>query len=155
MSDIILTDALGTPKIQPRNAQMSTKIYFWFNKNTDHIMQGAPPQFDAMRPPGYQTITCNHASEAEMWSARLNAQDKRHAEMNDIEREFFEGKIRADLRKETVELMANPPMYLDEAHKRVRGELLQRALDELDESEKRVKTKRESFLHVEAFEHGH
>lgn len=152
MSEIVLTDATGA--IKPRNAQMGTKIYFWHNPRTGHIYQGAPPQYDAMRPQGYETITCNHPWEAEKWSARLNEQDNREQAFNDEEREMVEGARRVDLRKEILELKRNPPDYIDGRHKRARDMLLDMALGQLDEHEERRITKRESFLHLEAFEAG-
>lgn len=145
MSRIILTDAAGTAK--PQNAQMSTKIYFWHNPRTDHILQGAPPQFRSMMPPGYQEIECGHAMDAERWSARLTAQDKRIAEMNDEEREAVEGPMRADLRRE---LEAG----IRKASSSLNASMLRMALRQLDDAEANARTKRESYLHVEAFEHG-
>lgn len=148
MDNIVLTDAAGNVKVTSHNAQMAMKIYFWHNPRTDHIMQGAPPQFDHMIPPGYQRITCNHAHEAETWSQRLNAQDKRIAEMSDYEREMVEGPMRADLRRELRAKLLN-------ARNGINRRMLEIALQKLDEAEEKGKTTRESYLHVEGFEHGH
>lgn len=153
MSDIILTDAPISSR-PSHNAQMATKIYFWFNRETDHILQGGPPQYSALMPPGYELITCNHATEAETWSKRLTAQDKRHAEMNDYEREMVEGPMRENLRKEIKAKLANISPGGDPQRKRLNAMFLRKALDELDKQEKNGKTIRESYLHVEAFEHG-
>lgn len=150
MSEIVLTDSAGVPKSAPRvshNAQMHTKIYFWHNPRTDHILQGAPPQFTFMMPPGYQCIECNHAHEAESWSARLNEQDKRIAEMTDYEREMIEGPMRADLRRELK-------TKIHQARNGINRMMLERALKELDKAEANGKTVRESYLHVEGFENG-
>lgn len=158
MSEIILTDEpkqlYVPPSLSPQNAQMATKIYFWYNRATDHIMQGAPPQWDSMKMPGYETITCHHAAEAESWSKRLTAQDKRIAEMNDYEREMVEGPMRENLRQEIKKKLANPSPGGDERRKRLNSYMLQKALDELDKQEANAKTVRESYLHVEAFEDG-
>jgi hypothetical protein len=117
-------------------------------------MSGAPPRFDHMKPMGYDTIECNHAIEAEKWSARLTAQDKRIAEADDNERELIEGPMRADLRKEIVYKMQNPSPGGDPRRKRLNYQMLEFALKKLDEAEAHSKTKRESYLHVEAFESG-
>lgn len=151
MGEIVLTDALGAPK-RSHNAQMHVKIVFWHNPEKDHILQGAPENFDP--PAGYLKIVCNHAAEAELWSKRLREQDKRFAEMEDMDREGFEGPMRQHLRQETIKLMNNPPLGIDERHKRVRYKLLEMSLKALDQSELRAKTVRESFLHSEAFEAG-
>ena len=145
MPDIVLTDAVGNPKPRPRNAQLGTKIVFWYNPRTDHILQGAPEHFEPIY--GYQKVVCHHAHEAETWSARLNAQDQRMAEMNDYEREMVEGPMRADIRRELT-------TKLRTASNRINAALLQRALDELDKAEAKGKTIRESYLHAEAYEHG-
>lgn len=101
-----------------------------------------------MMPLGYERITCSHTYEAEAWSVRLDAQDKRIAEMNDYQRELFEGPMRADLRRE----------LRDKIHKARNGinrRMLEHALAQLDAAEARGKTIRESWLHVEGYEHGH
>lgn len=133
------------PAPAPQNAQLSTKIVFWYNPRTDHILQGAPERFEPIY--GYQKIICHHAHEAETWSARLCAQDKRIAEMNDYERERFEGPMRADIRRELRDRLHN-------ARNGINRMLLEKALEELDKAETKGKTVRESFLHVEGFEHG-
>ncbi|HTF69169.1 MAG TPA: hypothetical protein VK638_41465, partial [Edaphobacter sp.] len=102
---------------------------------------------DSMIPPGYQRITCNHAHEAETWSGRLCAQDKRIAEMTDYEREEIEGPMRADLRRELR-------TKIHQARNGINRMLLERAMRELDKAEAKGKTVRESYLHVEGFEHG-
>jgi hypothetical protein len=150
MSDILLTDRVETPQ-RSYNAQLGTKIYFWHNRVTDHIMQGAPPQYDALRPLGYQTIECNHAHEAEMWSKRLNDQDKRIAEMTDYEREMIEGPMRDNLRREIRAKLAS---LEGSRNKSLNAYALTHALKMLDEQEEKAKTVRESYLHLEAFEDG-
>ncbi len=147
---IVLTDAAGRPK--PQNAQMRTKIVFWHDPIRDHILQGAPEMFDP--PRGYSKIVCNHAMEAEVWSARLRAQDKREAQMTDYEREQIEGPMRQRLREEVLEKLRNPSPGGDARRKRLQVALLNQALKMLDEQEKHAKTIRESYLHLEAFEAG-
>ena len=73
---------------------MGAPIAFWYNRKRDFIMN--PPHHSIPTPPGYEKIECRHAHEVEKWSARLRAQDKRLAEMNDIERYEFEDALRAD-----------------------------------------------------------
>lgn len=152
MGDIVLTDERGqivTPvkSVRSQQAQLGQKIYFWHNPKTDHIFQGAPPQFDAFRPPGYVTIECTSAHMAEQWSRRLADQDRRMAEMNDYEREMIEGPMRANLRRDAVELLrkTNNPLA---------ARMLKYSIEQLDKQEEKGKTIRESYLHVEAFEHG-
>lgn len=134
-------------QIRPRQARIETKVFFWHNPRTEHILQGAGPQYDSMMPPGYVRITCDHAYEAEAWSARLNAQDKRIAEMNDYERECFEGPMRSDLRRELRHQIRH-------ARNGINRRMLERAIEELDKAEAKGKTVRESFLHLEAYEEG-
>lgn len=144
---IVLTDAAG----RPRNAQMGTKIYFWHNPKTDHIKQGAPPQWDSMKPPGYLTIECNHASEAESWSRRLHEQDKRIQEMTEFERLEFEKPMIASLRHE---LESQKRDIEKNKNKRAAALLLDLQFKRLEQYEAEFYSKYESFLHVEAFEHG-
>jgi hypothetical protein len=145
MAEIVLTDAVPVPKPTPQNAQMAVKVIFWYNPRTDHILQGAPERFDPIY--GYQKIVCNHAHEAEAWSARLCAQDKRMAELNDLEREMVEGPMRADIRRELKDRIYKARDGLNKM-------LLERALQELEKAETRGKTVRESYLHQEGFEAG-
>lgn len=148
---IILTDSLGNEKAAPRNAQMSTKIYFWHNPRTDHILQGAPPRFDSLKPPGYLTVECNHAYEAESWSARLHEQDKRVKEMTEFERLQFEKPMIANLRHELETQLRNIEKNKNKA---AAAALLKIQLKKLEEYEAKFYSKYESFMHVEAFEHG-
>jgi TolA-binding protein len=141
--------------VTPRgNAQMETKIYFWYNPRTQHIMQGAPPQYDAMKPMGYQTIECNHAHEAEKWSERLRTQDQRITEMSDYEREQIEGPMREDLRKQIKARLRELESGTDTKNARLNAAFMKHALRMLDQQEEKAKTIRQSYLHVEAFEHG-
>jgi len=141
--------------VAPRgNAQMETKIYFWHNPRTQHIMQGAPPQYDSMKPMGYQTIECNHAHEAEMWSERLRTQDQRIAEMTDYEREQIEGPMRDDLRKQIKSRLRELEAGVDTKNARLNALFMKKALQMLDQQEEKAKTVRQSYLHLEAYEHG-
>lgn len=140
-----IAEPVAEPAGRSHNAQLSTKIVFWHNPNTDHILQGAPEHFEPIF--GYRKIVCHHAHEAETWSKRLNQQDKRMAEMTDYERELVEGPMRDDIRRELKE-------KLHHARNGVNRMMLERALYELEKSEAKGKTVRESYLHVEAFEHG-
>jgi hypothetical protein len=141
--------------VMPRgNAQMATKIYFWHNPRTQHVMQGAPPQFDSMKPMGYQTIECNHAHEAEMWSERLRRQDQRITEMSDYEREQIEGPMRDDLRKQIKGRLRELEAGIDTKNARLNALFMKKALQMLDQQEEKAKTIRQSYLHVEAFENG-
>ena len=162
LAPLTLEETAQTPAQEPAqeivaprgNAQMATKIYFWYNSRTQHIMQGAPPQFDHLKPMGYQTIECNHAHEAEMWSDRLRKQDQRITEMSDYEREQIEGPMREDLRKQIKGRLRELEAGIDTKNARLNAMFMKKALHMLDEQEAKAKTVRQSYLHLEAFEHG-
>jgi hypothetical protein len=149
MSEIVLTDATGTPK--SHNAQMAVKVYFWHNPRTDHIMSGAPPQYDRLKPPGYQTIECAHAYQVETWSRRLNEQEKRIQEMDEYERLELEKPMLADLRRELNQQLNDLEKNKNKA---AAAGLLKLQLRKLDEYEAKFYSKYESFMHAEAFEDG-
>lgn len=131
-----------------QNVQLSKKICFWHNPRTDHIMQGAPENFPA--PPGYLTIVCNHAWEAEKWSARLNDQDKRRAEMTEYQQFERESAMLADARKQIRVLQ-------DRATSPLNRQMLAFAMHQCDLIEERLRKQMggyQSFLHVEAHENG-
>jgi hypothetical protein len=138
------------PPVQPRNAQLDVKIVFWYNPRTDHILQGAPERFEPIY--GYQKIVCNHALDAERWSKRLNEQDKRWQEMNNYEREMKEGAMRADIRREIKQRLAN--LVGTSRNVGLNKLFLEKALEELEKAEAKGQTVRESYLHAEAYEHG-
>jgi len=123
--------------------------------HTQHIMQGALPQFDQYKPYGYQTIECNHAHEAEMWSDRLRKQSQRLAEMDDYERETaVEGPMRNDLRRELNEKIRRIKRGDGSQNKGFNIAFMEHALKMLDEQEEKAKTIHESYLHLEAYEAG-
>lgn len=133
-----------------QNAQLSKKIYFWHNPKTQHIMQGAPPQFKPIA--GYQVVECNHVHEAELWSKRLNEQDKRVEMMSKEERDTIESQQLSDARKDIQRLLNNGAVGLNR-------QMLEYALKEcnkLDDARRlrNNESRRDSFLHVEAFEDG-
>jgi hypothetical protein len=134
-------------------AQLEKKIYFWWNPRTQHIYQGAPPEFDSMRPFGYETITCNTAHEAELWSERLRQQDKVWDEANRQERDLIEGRIAADIRREINDKLSK--LQRDSLNPSFNAWFLKEALRRLDEFEKKGQFVRESYLHKEGYEDGH
>lgn len=138
--------------MRPQQAQLEKKIYFWHNARTDHIYQGAPPQYDKLRPPGYETIECKTAHEAELWSERLRQQDERWKQANDYERELIEGKMRQDLRTWIQRRLRN---MSDSRNQSLNAAMLRHALKQLDALEEKGKTVRTSYLHSEGFEAGH
>ena len=134
--------------MREQQAQLEKKIYFWHNPRTNHILQGAGPRWDHLKLPGYDTIECKSAHEAELWSERLRLQDKQLEESNAYERELIESGMRADLRRELQ-------FRLIHASNRLNAAMLEAALKQLDEQEAKGKVVRESWLHSEGYEEGH
>ena len=95
MSGLYLPKHLRKERLaqQGGQRQMSKPIIYWYSKTLDLIVVGAPEPFSA--PPGYETIKCIHAHDADKWSERLREQERRLAQMTDEERFAFEDKVAA------------------------------------------------------------
>jgi hypothetical protein len=67
--------------------------------------------------------------------------------MTEEEREIAEGPMRDYARKELIHLR-------DNARNQINRDFCQMALDKMDEYDRKRKEKRESFMHIEGYEHG-
>ena len=128
------------------NAQISTKIVYWYDGTTGEIRMGLPENFPA--PYGFEKIVCNTAHEAEVWSERMRKQEAIKQQMEDEERELIEGQLRSNLRSHIHHQMAN-------ARNNINREFLRRHLELYDKRQDRWKMTRESYLHNEGYEQGH
>ena len=127
------------------NAQLSHKATFYYNGTSGEIIGGLPEQFPA--PRGYEKIVCNSAVDAEKWSARQRKyEDFKHA-LKQEEREMIEGPMRDEHRRHIQHLASN-------ARNSFNRDFLLRHLSEYDKRDAPWKSKRESYLHSEAFEAG-
>jgi hypothetical protein len=105
VSDFVKTESgLLVPSSLRHNVQMAKPVVFWINRKRDFIMN--PPGPDCIPPTGYERIECRHAHEADAWSARLRAQEKRIHEMTVEERYVFEDAIRFDMLEELKKQLA-------------------------------------------------
>jgi hypothetical protein len=127
-------------------AHKPVKVVFYFNKQINRIMVGFPEEFPA--PHGFEKIVCQSANEVDIWSQKMRDQDRRDQEMSDEEREKVEGSIRQMARQELLHKMAT-------ARNQMNRDFCRWALEQMDlEDERRKATKRESYMHAEAYEDG-
>ena len=147
----VRTDAgVFVPKHLRQPAAKPTAVVYWYSAKLNHILKGPDEHFGI--PPfhqrlGYQKVVCRSAHEADLWSQKLRDQERREGDQKDEERERFEGPIRAMLRSDIHERMANAGTMLERAFCRY-------FLDQLDTYERQNKMKRISYQHAEAFEDG-
>lgn len=130
------------PKSISRNAQIANKAVFYRNPTTGATMQGFP---GGKAPRGFETVTCNSASEVERWSQRQREWDSASHERIQEEREKIEGPMRAELRAELHHKMAN-------SRNSVNREFLRRALERDSDRPNPMRYRRESRLAIEAHE---
>lgn len=128
------------------NAQLNKKPVFYYNSTSGEIMAGLPEAYPA--PYGFEKIVCTSAREAEQWSARQRKWDEFKHRLKMEERELIEGPMRDQMRKHLHHLMAN-------SRNNVNRDFLKKSLENFEKNSNQWKYKRESFLHAEAFEHGH
>jgi hypothetical protein len=128
------------------NAQLTTKIVYWYDGTTGEIRMGLPEQFPA--PYGFEKIVCNSVHEAEMWSERMRQREAEKLALEDEQREMVEGPIRANLRSYMHHQMAN-------ARNNLNREFLRRHLELYDKRPDRTKSNHVSYLHAEGYERGH
>jgi hypothetical protein len=138
-SGIVLPDSYR------RNAQLATKVVFWYDAQHDHILQGGPEHVKPFRP--YTQVVCTTAAEAECWSEKLRQQDARMTEASNEQRDAIEGRIAKAMRAELVERMNSAPTQ-------AAFELCRKAIARHDELQKRRNEVRTTYLHSEAYEHG-
>ena len=124
---------------------LATKIVFWEHGITGQLMQGLPENFPA--PPYYNKIICGTAHEAETWSRKLREQEASRDAMVDEEREKIEGEMIRNLRSHMHSQIAN-------ARNNVNRDFLIYWLRKQDQMKSKTKSKRESYLHAEAYEKG-
>ena len=127
------------------NAQLSHKPCFFYNETSGEVMTGLPEQFPA--PKGYEKIVCNSAAEAEKWSDRQRKWEQFKHSIKEQERELIEGPIRDEMRHHIQHLASN-------ARNSFNRDFLLRHLSQYDKRDAPWKSKRESYLHSEAFENG-
>lgn len=127
------------------NAQLSRKPVFYYNGTSGEIMTGMPEQYSA--PSGFQKIVCTSAAEAETWSERQRKWDDFKHRIKQEERELVEGPMRDEMRRHIQHQASN-------ARNSLNRDFLLRHLAQYDKRDAPWKSKRESYLHAEAFEHG-
>jgi hypothetical protein len=125
---------------------LDTKICYWHDGTTGEIRMGLPANFPA--PYGFQKIVCNTANEAEQWSRRMRQWETFKQGMEDEQREMIEGPIRDNLRKHILHLASN-------ARNNMNRDFLLMHLNKYELRGDLTKTRRESYLHAEAYEHRH
>jgi hypothetical protein len=128
------------------NAQLRSKPVVYYNSTSGEIMNGLPEEFPA--PYGFQKIVCTSAREAEQWSERQRKWENFKHSLKQEERALIEGRILSEMRSHMHHLMAN-------ARNNINRDFLRRSLENLDNTPEPWKSKRESYLHAEAFENGH
>lgn len=128
------------------NAQLSKKIVYWRDTLSGDIKMGLPEEYPA--PAYHEKIVCGTAHEAELWSGKMRQQEMFRERLKDEEREEVEGRLRANLRSHIHHLMAN-------ARNNKNREFLRRHLELYDQRPDGWRTQHESYLHAEAYEHGH
>lgn len=128
------------------NVQLSKKPVYWYDGTTGEIRMGLPEPYPA--PPGLQKIACRSAAEAELWSQRMRRWEAVKQAMEDEQREMIEGPMRANLRRHILHLAAN-------ARNNMNRDFLLLHLKNYEARPDLTQTRRESYLHSEAFERGH
>jgi hypothetical protein len=112
---------------------------------TGEIRMGLPEEYPA--PWMFEKIVCGTAHEAECWSQKMREQESARERLENEKREEIEEHMKAQLRSHIRNLMVN-------ARNNMNREFLRRHLELYDERPAGWKTKRKSYLHAEAFEHG-
>ena len=147
----VRTDAgIFVPKHTVKPAVSPIAVVFWHSRRLNRIVVGLPEMYPVPKVLvrlGFVKVVCRTAHEVEIWSQKMRDQEKRDEEMKDDEREAFEGPIRAALRSDLHERMANSRNPLNR-------QFCRQALARMDEYERKNRMKRESFMHAEAHEDG-
>lgn len=129
-----------------RNAQLSVPIVYWQNGITGQLLMGAPECFPA--PAYHNKIVCHTTHEAEFYSRLMRQQEASREAMIDDERDAIEEEMLRNLRGHMHHQMAN-------ARNNMNRDFLKIWLERQEKAVNKRHTKRESYLHAEAFEHGH
>jgi hypothetical protein len=127
-------------------AQLATKVVFWQHAVTGQLVMGAPENFPA--PPYHSKIICHTAQEAERYSQLMREQEASREAMIDEERDRIEGEMIRNLRGHMHSQMAN-------ARNAMNRDFLRIWLERQEKLVNKVRHRRESYLHAEAFERGH
>lgn len=125
------------------NAQLRVKIVFYQHQINGQVVMGFPENFPA--PPYYNKIVCHTAHEAEHWSQVMREQEASREAMIDEQRDQIEGEIKRNLRSHMHSQIAN-------ARNNKNRDFLKIWLERDAAMADKTKTKRESYLHAEAYE---
>lgn len=129
-----------------RNAQLTKKIVFWQHAITGYLKMGLPEEFPA--PPFHNKIICHTAHEAETWSQKMRDQERIDEQKHADKRGAHEEQVKAHIRSELHNLKAN-------ARNQLNRDFLDYWLRKSAAAPNDpTAVKRESYLHVEAFEQG-
>lgn len=130
-----------------RPAVKRTRVVFYWNATTDHVLVGFPEQFPCSHR-GYQKIVCQNAAEVDKWDKKLRDQERRTEEMTDEQREAVEGPMRRYARAELYQKMVN-------SRNEINRQFCRHAIEQIDKYEEQLKNKKvESFQHIVGFEDG-
>ena len=130
-----------------RAARKVTRVVFYENPTTGHILVGFPEQFPCPHK-GYVKIVCQNAADVDRWDKKLRDQERREAEMTDEQREAVEAPMRRQARAELYQKMVN-------ARNAMNREFCRQAIAKIDEYEDMLRrNKTESYQHIVGFEDG-
>ena len=122
-------------------------VVFYHQPASGRIVVGFPEQF-ACPLPGFQKIVCRTAAEVDLWDKKMRDQERRDDEMTDEQRDAVEGPIRDYARKQLIHQMTT-------ARNAINRDFCRAALAQMDEDDKRrAAAKKESVMHICAFEEG-
>jgi hypothetical protein len=128
------------------NVQLRVKVVFWQHAITGELVMGAPEPWPA--PPYYNKIVCHTAHEAETYSQKMREQEASREAMIDEERDRVEGEMIRNLRSHMHSQIAN-------ARNAKNADFLRYWLKKQETMVNKTREERVSYLHAEAFEHGH
>lgn len=125
-------------------------VVFYYSALLDHIRIGYPEMFpvpDVLQLQGYEKVVCRNAHQVQLCSDKLRAQERRDEEKVTEQRAAFEEPLLNILRRDLhyLKATARNPMNRD---------MCQKALDKMEEYERKNKMNRTSYQHIEAFEDG-
>jgi hypothetical protein len=130
-----------------RPAVKRTRVVFYHNPTTDHVLVGFPEQFPCPHA-GYQKIVCQNAAEVDRWDKKLREQERRTEEMSDEQREAIEAPVRRAARADLYTKMIN-------ARNEINRAFCRHAIEQIDAYEESLKKKKvESFQHIVGYEDG-